>query len=273
MRILLILVAVVIPMAAQRPVVRLVNVSRPAAKDFQIGDRFEVVISGSPNQPVSVRTSRSGAMDWSPVIGQTDTAGRWSTSGSFEKVDFGYWGEVWTVGGKAADPSFHFFVGAPTCPDGGRSLIAFSGAPVSANCETADGVRRYTTPPDFEPFRTPDGRLVAGHTHSNVTADQYRGEIMQSLLLNGVRRLGKGWYGNAAATLIMEIIGVNALGEDETRNAVAIIRGAYDDPLRIPQADKDPSPTLAFLHYLADSAGKEVLKQEIAETIVYIQTR
>ena len=59
-RALLIFVALAIPLAAQNPSARLTNTSRPGATDFQVGDRFEVVITGAANQPVSVRTSRQG---------------------------------------------------------------------------------------------------------------------------------------------------------------------------------------------------------------------
>src|ERR1700761_2586290 len=88
-----------VPLAAQSPVVHLNNITRPGSTNFEVGDRFEIVISGGRNQPVSVRTTMHGRTDWSPVIGWTDTGGRWSTSGEFEKSDFGDWDEAWTVEG------------------------------------------------------------------------------------------------------------------------------------------------------------------------------
>jgi hypothetical protein len=89
MRILFGLAMVVIPAAAQNPLVRLLNASHPANIVFQVGDRFEVLITGAPNQPISVRTTMDGRIDWGPVIGSTDSTGRWSTTGQFEKSDFG----------------------------------------------------------------------------------------------------------------------------------------------------------------------------------------
>ena len=86
MRMIFILAMAAIPVVAQRPIVRLINVTHPAGKDFQIGDRFELVIAGAPDQPVSVRTTMQGRTDWGPVIGHTDAAGRWSTTGQFEKT-------------------------------------------------------------------------------------------------------------------------------------------------------------------------------------------
>src|ERR1700693_5378650 len=102
MRVLLVVALAVIPAAAQSPLVRLINSTRPASRDFQIGDRFEILITGAANQPISVRTATKGRMDGGPFIGRTDMSGRWSAAGQFEKSDFGDWSEVWTVGGKLA---------------------------------------------------------------------------------------------------------------------------------------------------------------------------
>jgi hypothetical protein len=123
MRVLVFLAVAIIPAAAQRPMVRLINVTRPAGSDFQIGDRFEIVITGAADQPVSVRTTMNSRTDWGPVIGRTGISGRWSTTSDFAKSDFGDWGEA---------------------------------------CETAEGRQTFATPPDTEPFRTPDGSWFPG---------------------------------------------------------------------------------------------------------------
>ena len=108
MRILLMLCAVVIPAIAQDPAVRLTNTTRSSAGDFQVGDHVEIMITGAPNQPISVRTTRQNRIDWGLIIGWTGVTGRWSTSGRFEKSDFGGWSEEWTVGGKWAIPPSSF---------------------------------------------------------------------------------------------------------------------------------------------------------------------
>jgi hypothetical protein len=72
--ILLILVLAIVPAVAQIPLIHLLNASRPGS-DFRVGDRFEIVITAAPDQPVSVRTMRQGRTDWSPVIGSTDSTG------------------------------------------------------------------------------------------------------------------------------------------------------------------------------------------------------
>src|SRR5580698_4740188 len=197
MRVLLVVALAVIPAAAQGALVRLINTGRPASRDFQIGDRFEILITGAANQPVSVRTTAKGRMDWGPVIGRTDMSGRWSTTGQFEKDDFGGWSEVWTVGGKVAEPTIHFSVSAP-CLKGGQGFMAMSGPNMVLTCETAEGRQTFATPSDTEPFRTPDGRVVPGRL-SNMTAEQYHAEIMQYLITGDAKDVGSGQHGDEAA--------------------------------------------------------------------------
>jgi len=271
MRVLLVVALAVIPAAAQSPLVRLINATRPASRDFQIGDRFEILITGAANQPVSVRTTTNGRMDWGPFIGRTDTSGRWSTTGQFEKDDFGGWSEVWTVGGKLANPNIHFSVGAP-CLKGGQGFMAQTGVNTVLTCETADGRQTFATPSGTGPFRTPDGRLVPGRL-SNMTAEQYHAEIMQYLITGGAKDVGSGQHGDEAGALIMKVIGVNALNEDEARNVLSIIRTAFEKPDLIPQAAKNPSETLRLLRSLADSTGHESLKQQIAETMANVEAQ
>jgi hypothetical protein len=75
-RILSVLAVAVTSAVAQGPIVRIANTTRPAGNDFRIGDRYEIVISAVAQQPVSVRTTRNGRTDWSPVIALTDMHGR-----------------------------------------------------------------------------------------------------------------------------------------------------------------------------------------------------
>jgi hypothetical protein len=271
MRILLILGVALIPAIAQSPVVQLTNATRPASKDFQIGDRFQIVVTGAANQPVSVRTTMQGRTDWGPIIGWTDLSGRWSTTGQFEKGDFPGGSEVWTVGGKLANPAIHFSVSAP-CLKGGQGFVMQSGPNMVLTCETAEGRQIFATPSDTEPFRTPDDRLIPGRI-SNMTAEQYHAEIIQSLIESRANGVQSGRLGDEAAAAIVKMIGANALNEDETRNVLSIIRAAFEKPDLIPQAAKDPSTTLSLLQKLADSTGQDSLKQQIADTIARVQAR
>ena len=279
MRVPLLLVLAIIPAAAQSPLVRLLNASRPISRDFQVGDRFEILITGAPSQPVSVRTSMHGRTDWSPIIGSTDSTGRWSTGGQFEKSDFGDWREIWTVGGKLASPAIQFSVNAPCLP-GGQGQAHISGPNIILNCETTEGTQTFVTPSLSDPFRTPDGRLIPGR-RTEETPGQYHTEIIQDLIAGGTEmradrislQSSRGGLGDETADLISKLIGVNALNEDETRNSLAIIRAAFEKPETIQPSAKEPSRTLLLLRHLADFTDQDSIKREIAETIAYVQAR
>jgi len=257
--------------AAQNAAVKIMNVSRPGSTDFQVGDRFEVVVMGAPNLPVSVRTTRQGRRtDWGPVVAHTDAGGRWSTQGQFEKQDFGGWREIWTVGGKVANPVVDFSVKA-SCIPGGRGMISTSGPNEVLSCETADGMQTFVTPSLGDPLRTPDGRIIPGTTNSNMTPEQYHMEIMQSMIgTSGDAEPNK--LAAEAGDLIMKMIGVNALTEVETKKVLSIVRAAYQPtPYRAGEAQKPAM--LALLEDLANQAEQEGLKREILETTNFVRTQ
>ena len=272
MRILLTLILAV-SSAAQVPVVSLVNASRPGS-DFQVGDRFELVITAAPHQPVSVRTYRQGNTDWSPTIGSTDNTGHWSTTGQFARSDFGSWKEFWTVGGKLASPS-QFDVKAPCLPNGWQ-FLEMMGAHMAVTCETSDGIQMFSTPGSSDSFRTPDGRLVEANP-SGKTQEQYDGELLQHYMATGIGakpvslQSPRGGLGDETAELISKLIGGNALTEDETRNVLAIVRAAFAKPENIQPTAKQPWRTLLLLQRLDEITGPGDLKREIGETIAYFQ--
>ena len=275
MRILLLLGIASFAAAAQNPIVRISNTTRPSSPDFQIGDRFEIVVTGTAGQPVSVRTTMNGGTDWGPVIGRIDKNGLWSTAGQFEKGDFGDWSEVWTVGGRVADPLVHFSVDAP-CLESGQHRMMVMSRVRAVTCDTADGTRTFATASDTEPFRTPDGRIIPGRARSGVAAEHIRSEFMGTLITGpagNAKTLRKGQFGDRAAALIQNVIDENALTDDEARNVLSVIRAAFERPDRIPQGEKEPSATLLLLRKLADSTEQEVLKQEIAKTVAFVQAR
>jgi hypothetical protein len=257
MRPIFLLAAILLPALAQNPSVRLTNATRPSSTDFQIGDRFEIVLTAAANQPISVRTTMHGRTDWSPVIGWTDLSGHWSTTRQFEKSDFGDWSEVWTVEGKLANPALHFAVTAP-CLKGGQAFMMISGLLSVMTCATAEGSQTFGTSSD--PFHTPDGRLIPGRDRSNMTATQYHTEILESFILGNMREAPRKMTGEAG-TLLTQLIGPNALNEKETQNALVILHDAHD---------KDA--TLALLRNLLDSTDQPSLKQQIAETMAFVQT-
>ena len=273
-RILSVLAVAVTSAVAQGPIVRIANPTRPAGNDFRIGERYEIVISAVAQQPVSVRTTRNGRTDWSPVIALTDMHCRWSTGGRFEKGDFGDWSEVWTVGGKLAAPAIHFSVGAP-CLSSGQNMISQIGRNRAQTCETPEGRQTFVTPSDAEPFRTPAGRVVPGRAHANRGAEQIRAEVIQDFIVGEGEQVRWKYTGTGdeAGNRILKLIGMNALSENETRKVLSIIRVAFERPERIPPGSKDPFRTSLLVRQLADSTDQESLKQQIAETMAYVQAQ
>jgi hypothetical protein len=279
MRVLFALLVIVIPAAARNPLVRLVNASHPASSVFQVGDRFEVLVTGAPNQPVSVRTTMNGRTGWGPIIGSTDSTGRWSTAGQFEKSDFGGWYEVWTVGGKLASPAVQFSVNAPCLP-GGRGMAFTSGPNVMQTCETAEGSQSFSTSPGSNSFLTSDGSLVPRSSIGQEAQDVYQMGILQHLITAQGQSTGpvalwssRGSRGDEMAELITNLIGVNALSEGEIRNVLWIVRNAFAKPETLAPGTNYPARSLKLLRHLADLTDDSSLQQQIAETLEYVQTR
>jgi hypothetical protein len=279
MRVLFALLMVVIPAAAQNPLVRILNSSRPASSVFQVGDRFDVLVTGAPNQPVSVRTTMNGRTGWGPIIGWTDGTGRWSTAGQFEKNDFGSWYEVWTVGGKLASPVLQFSVNAPCLP-GGRGMAFTSGPNVMQTCETAEGSQSFSTSPGSNSFLTSDGSLVPRSSIGQEAQDVYQMGILQHLITAQGQSRGpvalwssRGSRGDETAELITNLIGVNALSEGEIRNVLSIVRNAFAKPETLAPGTKYPARSLQLLRHLADLTDDSSLQRQIAETLEYVRTR
>jgi hypothetical protein len=239
--------------------------SRAAAKDFQVGDRFEIVISGAAKQPVSVRTTMQGRTDWGPVIGWTGSDGRWSKEGQFEKSDFGDWREVWTVGGKQVSPAIQFSLGA-ACLPGARAGMAATSQHRVFFC----GSETFSTPSDDDYFHTPDGRIIPGRVRLNRTPEQYHAEIIEAMLTGNTAPHTKALGDEAGATML-KMIGVNALSDGEVRTALSIIRDAFDSPRSIPEPQKKPVETLLLQQKLIDFTSDEGLRQQIAGTVADLQ--
>ena len=279
MRVLAILVLSIVPAVAQSSLVRLINSSHPSSTEFSIGDRFEILITGAPNQPISVRTMTQGRTDWSAVIGMTDNTGKWSMGRQFENNDVGGWRAMWTVGGKLAGPPIQVSVSGKTpCLPDGHQITLMSGPNVYVTCDTSEGRQTFSSPSQYDPFRTPDGRVVNGRA-TDQTQEQYHTEILQYLMENGMGPTpvalvsSRGTIGDETADLISTLIGVNALSDDETRNLLAILRAAFEKPENLRPSVRIPSSTVRLLRRLADSTDKDSLKQEINETIAYVQAR
>jgi hypothetical protein len=268
MRLLLIFIVAAIPLFAQSPAARIINTTRPGKTDYQMGDRWEIVVSGAANQPVSVRTMRQGRTDWGPMIGSTDSSGRWSVTGQFEKADFGGWSEVWTIGGKAANPTLSFSVTAPCIP-GRQSFMGMSGAfSEFLTCDTGSGPETFT--PSVDPFRTPDGRAIPDRMPSAETAEQYHMGIMESMIGTGNTEASK--LNKEAGDLVLKMTGVNGLTDAEIRNVLLIIRAAYEQvQFRAGEAQK--AGMLLLLQHLDGETDQPGLKHQISELIDFVRVQ
>ena len=106
-----------------------------------------------------------------------------------------------------------------------------------------------------------------------MTAEQYQMEIMQSRIASGLSGVRLRQPGDEAAALITKMIGANAFTDDEARKVLSIIRAAFENPDRVPQAAKDPSATLLLLRTLAKATEQESLRQQITQTMAYVQAQ
>jgi hypothetical protein len=97
----------------------LVNSSR-SGQPFQVGDNFRLVITGSPNQPVTGSATQNGVSSGTQSYGTTDATGQKVLTGTMDASTVGNWNEVWKVGaGVAANISFS--VSQPGAPPSGGS--------------------------------------------------------------------------------------------------------------------------------------------------------
>lgn len=78
------------------------NVSRPGQSSFQVGDSWQLVITGGPNQPVSGSASQNGNSLGTTSYGSTDSTGKLVLTGTMDATTVGNWAELWTVGASAA---------------------------------------------------------------------------------------------------------------------------------------------------------------------------
>jgi hypothetical protein len=143
------------------------------------------------------------------------------------------------------------------------------GAFSAETCETAEGTKTFPTPSYADSFRTPDGRIVSARRPSTV--EEHRTRMLESLILDDRSGRGSGLYGDEVAALITKLIGANALTESEIQNAVRIIHEAFERPNRSQSHWAEPSATVLLLQNLESQTQQESLKQEIAETINYVQ--
>jgi hypothetical protein len=109
-----------------------------------------------------------------------------------------------------------------------------------------------------------------------LTAEQYHGQVMQHYLMDGGldedASLGTGMNGDAAGRAIATLIGPNVLTDQETLRVLTIVRAAYRKVETVLIEDRAPVRTLELLRRLVEMAETDGLKQQIHETIAYVQS-
>ncbi len=202
MRVFLILMLGSLAAAAKDPTVRIVNLTNPSSNEFQVGDRYEFQVTGLPVQPVSIRTIRTGQIEWGIVVGWTDQDGHFSMSSQFEKSDFGTWDKFWTVGSQLS-ARVSYRVNAP-CLANHQAFHSHIGLHEAVTCDASQPDETFTN-------STP----VASHPE---TQDDYYSKILgERILAPAADRQpfalmsSTGGLGDRTAFLIFKLIGVNAL--------------------------------------------------------------
>lgn len=110
-----------LPASAQT--VQLINLIRPSATDFYVGETWTLNVFGPPNQSVSITATHNGIPLGTTPLGTTDSTGFFTLSGSMSVAEIGNWVETVFVGGVAATPTLVFSVlGAPVDPCGPVSV-------------------------------------------------------------------------------------------------------------------------------------------------------
>jgi hypothetical protein len=116
------------------------NTSRPGATTFQVGDSWQLVITGGANQPVSGSASQNGNSLGTTPYGSTDSTGKLVLTGTMDASTVGNWAELWTVGASPA-PVLNFTV-APA--PGALTSAAPAGSSATAPAASSDALSFLT---------------------------------------------------------------------------------------------------------------------------------
>lgn len=91
--------------------VALSNLTRPGDTEYQIGDQWQLDVTGPPQQNIVIGGTLDDAALTPVVAGKTDAAGRWTLTGQFTRGDVGDWIETYSVGPVVWNGNLAFTVG------------------------------------------------------------------------------------------------------------------------------------------------------------------
>lgn len=116
------------PAISAAPSVRLVNSSGGSNSSFNVGDSWQIIVTGPPNATVSASASQNGASQGSSTMGTIGSGGQLVLSGTMSAAQAGNWTETWTVGTSPAG-NISFTVNAPAGGSSGGSSPSGTGTP------------------------------------------------------------------------------------------------------------------------------------------------
>lgn len=100
--------------------VRLVNSSGGSSSAFNVGDSWQITVTGPPNSQVVASATQNGASLGSTSMGVTNSQGQLVLAGTMGSSQVGNWVETWTVGGQSAGSiSFSVAASGSTSGNGG----------------------------------------------------------------------------------------------------------------------------------------------------------
>jgi hypothetical protein len=117
--------------------VRLINNTGGSNSQFNVGDSWQLMITGPPNAQVSAAATQNGTSLGTTSMGVTNANGQLLLTGTMSAAQAGTWTESWTVGGQAAG-SISFSVAAPSGGSGGGSSTSPPGASSSSSGSITD---------------------------------------------------------------------------------------------------------------------------------------
>lgn len=126
--------------AAAPTTATITNASRPG-QSFEVGDQYQLVITGPPNTQVTGSASQNGGPASSSGFGPTNSSGKLTILGTFGASDAGSWSEQWQAGSAPAS-QISFSVSAAASGSGGSSGSggASSNTGGSSNTSTSTGL-------------------------------------------------------------------------------------------------------------------------------------
>ncbi len=93
------------------PTISLTNLTHPnLSPNFEVGDTYRIIVTGAPNQPVSMVQTANGATSLQS-FGSTDSSGHLTVDYVEQTNNVGSYTQVWSVGNVQATPAVSFVVG------------------------------------------------------------------------------------------------------------------------------------------------------------------